>query len=322
MTDLDRSTRAPNLYPPIESDDSGHLDVGDGHSLYWEACGNRNGKPALFLHGGPGGGCQPDHRRLFDPDRYRIILFDQRGGGRSRPSASLEANTTPDLVADIERLRMFLRVDDWLILGGSWGAALALAYAQTHRAHVRALVLRGVFTARRSELDWLYKDGGASRLFPEEFARFAAPIPASERHDLIGAYHRRLTGADPALTSDAARDWCAWESSLLTLLPKTYAMGPGASQGEIALARIETHYFVNDTFLEEGQLLAGAEILANIPGIIVQGRYDLVTPAATAWALHKAWPGSKLEIVPAAGHATGEPGIAKALVAATDYFAG
>ena len=321
MTDPDSIAPAPSLYPPIEPHDSGHLDVGDGHSLYWEACGNRNGKPALFLHGGPGGGCQPDHRRLFDPDRYRIILFDQRGGGRSRPSGSLDANTTPDLVADIERLRIFLRVDDWLVLGGSWGAALALAYAETHRARVNALVLRGVFTARRSELDWLYKEGGASRLFPEAFARFAAPIPESERHDLIGAYHRRLTSADPALCRDAAADWCAWESSLLTLMPKTTARGPGASQAELALARIETHYFVNDTFLEEGQLLAGAELLADLPGIIVQGRYDLVTPAATAWALHQAWPGSKLEIVPAAGHATGEPGIAKALVAATDWFA-
>lgn len=321
MTDPDRFAPAPSLYPPIEPDESGTLDVGDGHSLYWEGCGNRNGKPALFLHGGPGGGCQPDHRRLFDPDRYRIVLFDQRGGGRSRPSGSLVANTTSDLVADIERLRIFLRVDDWLILGGSWGAALALAYAQSHRARVRALVLRGVFTARRSELDWLYKDGGAARLFPEAFARFAAPIPASERHDLIAAYHRRLMSSDPTLASNAAGTWCAWESSLLTLIPKTYASMPGASQGELSLARIETHYFVNDTFLEEGQLLADAGLLADLPGIIVQGRYDLVTPAATAWALHKAWPRSKLEIVTTAGHATGEPGIAKALVAATDYFA-
>ena len=198
MTDPDRFTRAPSLYPPIEPYDSGYLDVGDGHSLYWEACGNRNGKPALFLHGGPGGGCQPDHRRLFDPDRYRIILFDQRGGGRSRPSGEPRwPIRRADLVADIERLRMFLGVDDWLVLGGSWGAALALAYAQTHRARVNALVLRGVFTARRSELDWLYKEGGASRLFPEAFARFAAAIPERERHDLIGAYHRRLTSADP-----------------------------------------------------------------------------------------------------------------------------
>lgn len=320
MTEPDRFTPAPNLYAPIEPYDSGYLDVGDGHSLYWEACGNRHGKPALFLHGGPGGGCLTDHRRLFDPNRYRIVLFDQRGGGRSRPSGGLEANTTADLVADIERLRIFLRVERWLVLGGSWGAALALAYAQRHPARVTALVLRGVFTGRRCEVDWLYTEGGASRLFPEAFARFAAPIPESERHDFIRAYHRRLTSADPALHRTAAAEWCAWEASLLTLMPKKCVM-PGGAPGELALARIETHYFVNGSFLEEGQLLAGASRLADVPGIIVQGRYDVVTPAGTAWALHQAWPGSKLEIVPAAGHATGEPGIARALVAATDYFA-
>ena len=321
MNEPDRIAPAPRLYPPIEPDASGYLDVGDGHALYWEACGNRSGKPALFLHGGPGGGCQGDHRRLFDPDRYRIILFDQRGGGRSLPSGSLVANTTCDLVADIERLRLFLGVDDWLILGGSWGAALALAYAQAHRTRVNALVLRGVFTARRSELDWLYKEGGASRLFPEAFARFAAAIPANEQHDLVGAYHRRLTSSDPAVASNAASAWCAWESSLLTLIPKAAPTPSGASRADLALACIETHYFVNDTFLAEGQLLAGAGLLGDLPGIIVQGRYDVVTPAATAWALHQAWPGSRLEIVPAAGHATGEPGITQALVGATDFFA-
>jgi proline iminopeptidase len=249
------------------------------------------------------------------------VLFDQRGGGRSQPSGRLEANTTADLVADIERLRIFLGLEDWLILGGSWGAALALAYAEIHTSRVRALVLRGVFTARRSEVDWLYSEGGASKLFPEAFARFAEPIPQDERHDLIGAYHRRLTGGDPARLAEAAKNWCVWESSLLTLVPKTFAATSGASQGEIALARIETHYFVHDSFLEEGQLLGGAGRLADVPGIIVQGRYDVVTPAATAWALHKAWPGSKLEIVANAGHATGEPGIGKALVDATDFFA-
>ena len=321
MTDSEQVTRKPGLYPPIGAYDSGHLDVGGGHQLYWEACGNRDGRPALFLHGGPGGSCQADYRRLFDPDRYRIILFDQRGGGRSRPQGSLDANTTADLVADIERLRIFLQVEDWLILGGSWGAALALAYAEIHPARVRALILRGVFTARRSEVDWLYGEGGASKLFPEGFARFAAFIPEGERHDLIAAYHRRLASEDSTIVAHAAKEWCAWESSLLTLLPKTFTSSSGASPGEIALARIETHYFVNDSFLEEGQLLAGIKRLANVPGIIVQGRYDVVTPAATAWALHKAWPGSKLEIVPAAGHATGEPGIASALVAATDHFA-
>jgi proline iminopeptidase len=198
---------------------------------------------------------------------------------------------------------------------------LALAYAEAHPARVKALVLRGVFTARRSEIDWLYKKGGASRLFPEAFARFVAPIPENERDDLVSAYHRRLTSTDSALVAYAAREWCAWESSLLTLMPKTYPAASAASEGEIALARIETHYFVNDSFMEEGQLLAGAVGLADIPGVIVQGRYDVITPAATAWALHKAWPRSKLQIVPAAGHATGEPGIANALVAATDYFA-
>ncbi|HWG05808.1 MAG TPA: prolyl aminopeptidase [Beijerinckiaceae bacterium] len=317
----ERIARSTALYPHVEPYDSGRLDVGDGHRLYWEVCGNRHGHPALFLHGGPGGGCQADHRRLFDPDRYRIVLFDQRGGGRSQPSGSLGSNTTADLVSDIEKLRLHLGVEDWLVLGGSWGAALALAYAEAHRDRVRALVLRGVFSARRCEVDWLYRDNGAARLFPEAFARFAAPIPESERHDLVGAYHRKLMSGDSAIVADAAREWCAWESGLLTLQPRTYARSGGATQGEIALARIETHYFIHDCFLEEGQLLANAGRLAGIPGVIVQGRYDVVTPAATSFLLHRAWPGSTFEIVPTAGHATGEPGIASALVAATDHFA-
>jgi len=314
------SGRMSALYPPLQPFASGHLDVGDHHRIWWEAAGNPEGKPALFLHGGPGGGYHPDHRRLFDPDHYMIVLFDQRGCGRSLPHGELQANTTQHLIHDIERLRESLDVKDWLVLGGSWGATLALAYAQKHRERVRAIVLRGVFTGRECEVNWLYKDG-ASRLYPDAWERFIAPISPAERHDLVGAYHRRLTGADIAMRMEAARAWCAWEAELLTLRPRPSATGATTSS-ELALARIESHYFINHSFLDEGQIIRDAHMLAGVPGVIVQGRFDMVTPAISAWELSQAWPDARLRIVPEAGHATSEPGILHALVEATDSLRG
>lgn len=310
------------FYPPIEPHAIGALETGDGHTLYWEACGNPNGKPALFLHGGPGGGCSPDNRRLFDPERYRIILFDQRGAGRSRPLGSLENNTTQHLVEDIERLREHLGVERWQVaLGGSWGATLALMYAQSHPWRVKGLVLRGVFTARQREIDWLYRDG-ARHLYPEAYAAFVNQLPPEEQGDVIGAYYRRLTCGDEAVECAAAAAWCAYESQLLTLLPRGGPPPSGfAGPHAHALARIEAHYFVNRTFIEEGQILNRAHRLHGVPGIIVQGRYDVVTPPVTAWELHDRWPVSHLEIVADAGHATIEPGVQRALVQATDHFA-
>ncbi len=309
--------RFPELYPPVEPHDQGWMEVDAGHRIYWEVCGNPDGKPAVFLHGGPGGGCHADHRRLFDPKAYRIVLFDQRGCGRSTPHGSLENNTTPHLIADIEALRKRLRIERWLVLGGSWGAALALAYAEAFPQHVDALVLRGVFTGRKSEIDWLYRYG-ASALYPDAWEKFIAPIPEAERGDLVRAYHRRLTGPDISLRYDCARAWCAWEAELLTLMPRSF-MG-GAAASEMALARIETHFFVNDSFLREGEILERAPEIARIPCLIVQGRHDVVTPPQTAWALHRAMPGSQIQIVPGAGHASSEPGIMSRLVQATDRF--
>jgi len=311
-----------SLYPPLEPYDSGWLDMGGGHDVYWERCGNPSGKPAVFLHGGPGGGCTPGHRQLFDPERYNVLLFDQRGCGRSRPYASLEANTTWHLVSDIERFRAMMKVERWLVFGGSWGSALALAYAETHPERVSELVVRGIFTLRRSELLWYYQEG-ASWLFPDKWNRFLAPIPLDERGDLIAAYHRRLTHPDPAVQVEAARAWSLWEGETITLLPhEGYSAQFGDARYALAFARIENHYFVNNGFLTEGQLLRDASKLAAIPGVIVQGRYDVATPAATAWDLHKAWPGSRLVIVPDAGHAGTEPGIQHYLLEATDAFAG
>lgn len=309
------------LYPPIEPFRTGLLDTGDGHQVYWEMCGNPQGQPAVFLHGGPGAGCSVEHRRLFDPQRYCVLLFDQRGCGRSTPSASLENNTTWHLVQDMERLRQLAGATQWLVFGGSWGSTLALAYAQTHPAQVAALVVRGVFTVRREELLWYYQEG-ASRLFPDRWEAFVQPIPPEERGDLIGAYRQRLTGDDRALQLQAARAWSLWEGQTITLLPD-----PGAQEkygdGEYALAfaRIENHYFVHHAWLEEGQLIRNAHRLAGIPGVIVQGRYDMACPAQTAWDLHRAWPQAEFHMVEGAGHAFSEPGIQKLLVRATDHFA-
>lgn len=316
------STVPPALHPPITPFQSGMLDVGDGHRVYWELCGNPAGKPAVFLHGGPGAGCGPDHRRLFNPDKYCVLLFDQRGCGRSTPHAGLEANTTWHLVADIERLRTQLGVSKWLVFGGSWGSTLALAYAQTHPDRVSELILRGIFTVRREELLWYYQEG-ASWIFPDEWEHFVAPIPEAERHDLMGAYHRRLTGTDMQAQVQAAVAWSRWEGRTITLLPDA-AVDEAHSDPHYALAfsRIENHYFVNHGFLAEQQLLRDAGKLRGIPGVIVQGRYDMATPARTAWDLHKAWPEAAFHLVHDAGHAFKEPGILARLLQATEGFAG
>ncbi len=307
------------LYPPIEPYESGYLAVDGAHRLYWEQCGNPQGTPALFLHGGPGGGCTANNRRWFDPQRYRIILLDQRGCGRSQPTGELAANTTEHLLGDIEALRQRCAVERWLLMGGSWGATLALAYAQRHPARVRALVLRGVFCARRSELRWLYQEG-ASRLFPEAWQRFVAPIAAAERHDLIAAYHARLNNADATLQMNAAIAWCAWEDSIASLLPYS-STGTIDAAATLALARIGNHYMQRRCFLDDGQLIAHAHLLRDIPAVIVQGRYDAVTPPITAWELARDWPQATLQLVADAGHASSEPGILRRLIAATDGFA-
>lgn len=309
------------LYPPIEPFASGMLDVGDGHSIYWEQCGNPQGKPAVFLHGGPGGGCSPDQRRLFDPAKYCITLFDQRGCGRSVPHAGLDHNTTWDLVADIERLRQRFGVERWLVFGGSWGSTLALAYAETHPEHVSEIVLRGIFTVRPEELHWYYQEG-ASWLFPDRWEQFLAPIPPEERSDLMAAYRKRLTGDDDAVKLEAARAWSMWEGSTITLLhDPALTESFGDPYYAVAFARIENHYFVHNGFFTPDQLLRNAHRLREIPGVIVQGRYDAATPAKTAWDLHRAWPEADFCWAPAAGHAFNEPGILHWLITATDRFA-
>ena len=309
------------LYPEIEPYESGLLDVGDGHELYWERCGTPGAKPVVFLHGGPGTGCSPDHRRQFDPQLYDILLFDQRGSGRSTPHASLEANTTWHLVDDIERLRTRFGIDRWMVYGGSWGSTLALAYAQTHPERVTELVLRGIFTFRETELDWLYHYG-ASEIFPDKWQDFLDPIPEEERHDLVAAYHRRLTGDDRAEQLRAAKAWSKWEAETVTLLPDPHVIEEFTSDDfAIAVARIENHYMINKGWLEEGQLIRNVDRIRHIPVVIVQGRYDCCTPPVTAWALAKAWPEARLEIIPDASHLFNEPGILDGLIRATDAFA-
>ncbi|HEY3684975.1 MAG TPA: prolyl aminopeptidase [Streptosporangiaceae bacterium] len=315
------------LYPEVEPYDHGWAEVGDGQRIYWEACGNPAGKPAVFLHGGPGGGCSTNNRRLFDPERYRIVLFDQRGCGRSTPHAAdldtdMSVNTTWHLVADMEFLRAMLGIEAWQVFGGSWGSGLALAYAETHPERVTELVLRGVFTLRPSELAWYYQSG-ASHLFPDLWEGFAAPIPEAERGNMIAAYHRRLNDPDPAVRIPAARAWSVWEGSTVTLRPDPdLADAFGQERYALAFARIENHYFVNGGFFGPEQLVAGAGRLAAIPGVIVQGRYDVATPPVTAWQLHRAWPRADFHLVDAAGHAYSEPGIRDRLLDATDRFAG
>ena len=309
------------LYPPIEPYASGMLDVGDGHSIYYERVGTPGANPAVFLHGGPGGGISPDYRRFFDSAKYDVLLFDQRGCGRSTPYASVEANTTWDLVADIERLRALVGVEQWLAFGGSWGSSLALAYAEAHPERVSALVLRGVYTVTKAEIDWYYQFG-VSQMFPEKFAAFQAPIPEVERHEMVAAYHRRLFGADEEAKLEAAKAWTIWEGETITLLPNPEFSAP-FRDGHFALAfaRIENHYFSHGAWLEEGQLLANAGRLMGIPGVIVHGRYDMPCPAHYALALHQAWPDSEFHLIEGAGHAWSEPGILDQLIRATDRFA-
>lgn len=309
------------LYPPIEPFENGMLDVGDGHRLYWERCGTKGAKPAVFLHGGPGSGCSPRQRQQFDPARYDVLLFDQRGCGRSTPYASLDNNTTWHLVADIERLREMCGHDRWLVFGGSWGSTLSLAYAQTHPARVTELVLRGIFLARQQEFDWLYRYG-ASELYPEEWDRFVGHIPKAEREDLMEAYRRRLTSEDPHVQLSAAKAWSRWEGMTVTLLPDPRMLAEFTEDSHaVPIGRIENHYFINRCWLEEGQLLANAHRLRGIPGTIVQGRHDCCTPPSAAWALKQAWPEAELEIVADGGHLFTEPGITDGLVRASDKYA-
>jgi proline iminopeptidase len=310
------------LYPDLQPYNRGRLAVSDLHEIYFEECGNPKGKPVVVLHGGPGGGISPFLRRLHDPFRYRIIVFDQRGCGQSTPRAELRGNTTWDLVADIEKLRGHLGIAAWQVLGGSWGSTLALAYAETHPQRVTELILRGIFTVRKREIQWFYQEG-ASFLFPDAWEGFLAPIPSEERHDLVAAYYKRLTGTDKAEQLACARAWSQWEGETLSLLPNPQRVDEfGADDFALAFGRIECHYFVHDGFFKrDGQLLAAVDLIRHIPAIIIQGRYDVVTPMDTAWALHRAWPEARFQIIDAAGHTTTEPGITSALVDATDSFA-
>jgi proline iminopeptidase len=310
-----------DLYPDILPYTTHRLAVGDGHELHVEECGRVDGLPVVFLHGGPGGGCEPWHRRFFDPERYRIVLFDQRGCGQSTPHASLEENTTWDLVADMERIREVLGIERWVLFGGSWGSTLALAYAQTHPERVMAMVLRGIFLCRPQEIRWFYQQG-ASRIFPDYWSEFEAVIPSHERHDMLAAYHRLLTGDNEIKRMAAAKAWSVWEGRTATLLPNPAVVEHfGDPRVALSMARIECHYFMHDAFLRPNQLLDDAYRLEGIPGIIVHGRYDLICPLENAWELHRSWPGSELQVIADAGHSAGEPGIARALVAATNRLA-
>jgi proline iminopeptidase len=319
-----RGTAGKGLYRVGEPYNSGFLRVSDVHEIYFEESGNPRGKPALFLHGGPGGGTDPRMRGFFDPKHYRIVLVDQRGCGRSRPHASLVDNTTWHLVEDIERLRGHLGIDRWLVFGGSWGSTLALAYAQAHPAPVSELVLRGIFLLRRWEIEWFYQDpGGAAALYPDLWEHYVEPIPRDERSDMLGAYYRRLTGDDPRELARAARAWSIWEgaTSFLELNP-SYVAKFEQSAYAAAFARIECHYFINRGFLRsDDQLLAGVDRIRHIPAVIVQGRYDVVCPMTSAWDLHRAWPEADLRIMPKAGHSAFEPDTTRELTSATDRFA-
>ena len=309
------------LYPPLEPGRTGHLRVSDPHEVYWEESGNPGGTPVVFVHGGPGGGAGADDRRFFDPAAYRIVLFDQRGAGKSRPHASLEENTTWGLVADMEQLRRYLGIERWVVFGGSWGSTLSLAYAERHPDRVRALVLRGIFLLRSHEIRWFYQDG-ASFIFPDAWEEYLAPIPVAERGDLVAAYHRRLTGDDPAVRAEAARAWSRWEASTSKLQqdPRLLERFADESMAD-AFARIECHYFVNRGFFASpDELLDGVDRIRGIPAVIVQGRYDVVCPITTAWDLHRRWPEADFQVVPDAGHSALETPTIDRLVTATDRF--
>ncbi|OUJ14898.1 prolyl aminopeptidase [Acetobacter sp. DsW_063] len=319
MTNTTAAPRTP--YPPIEPYAHGMMDTGEGHLVYWERCGKPGGVPAVVLHGGPGGGCTPTQRQLFDPERYDVLLFDQRGCGRSTPHASLENNTTWRLVDDIERLRKMCGFEKWQVFGGSWGSTLALAYAETHPQSVSALVLRGIFTLRKAELHWYYQEG-ASWLFPDKWERFLEPVVEDQRHDLMSAYRKLLTSEDEEIRGRAAVAWSVWEGETITLLPNEgFATQHRDPSYALAFARIENHYFVHAGWMDEGQLIRDVEAIRHIPAVIVQGRYDTATPVRTAWDLHRAWPEAEFVMIDDAGHAVSEPGILSALLDAVDRFA-
>lgn len=310
-----------DFFPPIEPYNKGMLKVSDLHTLYWEECGNPQGSPVVFLHGGPGGGIGPDLRRFFDPKFYRIILFDQRGSGQSTPCAELRENTTWDLVKDIETLREMMKVDKWMVFGGSWGSTLALAYAITHPTRVNALVLRGIFLCRPSEIKWFYQEG-ASQVFPDVWDEYLKVIPENERHDMVTAYYKRLVSEDPAVRLNAAKTWSKWEAATSRLIVSQEAIDDfDDPEYALSFARIECHYFTNNAFFKtDNWLLENIEKIRHIPGVIVQGRYDMVCPARSAWDLHKAWPEAKFTIIPDSGHAAAEPGTRSALIEATEAF--
>jgi len=309
----------PGLFPEIEPRASGMLRLDALHSMYWEECGGTDGIPVVFLHGGPGAGSTPRHRRFFDPDAYRIIVYDQRGAGRSTPLGELCDNTTPHLIADLETLRRHMGVERWLVFGGSWGSTLAIAYAQAHPERCLGLILRGIFLCRRSEIEWfLY---GLRSVFPEAWEKFSGFLPRAERADLLAGYHRRLVDPDPSVHMPAARAWSVYEGSCSTLFPSQETLAYFAGDVvALGLARIEAHYFMNDIFLGEDSLLRNAGRLRDVPGVIVQGRYDMVCPLVSAHELHLAWPQADYRIVPGAGHSAWEPGILGALVEATERF--
>jgi proline iminopeptidase len=309
------------LYPELQPYVQHTLAVTPPHQLHVEECGNPQGLPVLFVHGGPGAGCEPYHRRFFDPERYRIILFDQRGCGRSTPHASLEHNTTQSLVADMEQIREHLGIEHWLLFGGSWGSTLSLVYAETHPQRVRGLVLRGIFLCRRHEIDWFYQQG-ASRLFPDYWQEYLEPIPEAERGDLLTAFYTRLTCDNELTRMAAAKAWSLWEGRTATLRPNAAVVDHfGSPFTALSLARIECHYFMHDSFLEPNQILRDAHRLQGIPGVIVHGRYDVICPVENAWQLHQAWPGSELQIIQDAGHSAAEPGTVDALITATNAMA-
>ncbi len=311
----------PTLYPDIKPYATHRLKVEEPHELYIEECGIPDGIPVLFVHGGPGAGCTPKHRCFFDPTVYRIVLFDQRGCGRSTPHAELRGNTTQALVADIEAIRDFLGIDRWLLFGGSWGSTLSLVYAETHPERVLGMILRGIFLCRRQDLLWFYQDG-ASHVFPDHWQHYLAPVPAAERGDMIRAYHKLLTGTNELARMAAAKAWSGWEAQCSTLKPDPQLVDQFTEpRMALALARIEAHYFVNDIFLRPNQIIEDAHRLAGIPGVIVHGRYDMVCPFDNAYALSEAWPDAELQIIRDAGHSAMEPSITDALVRATDRFA-
>lgn len=308
-------------YPPIEPYHTEYLKVSDRHTIYTECVGNPKGQPIVFLHGGPGGGINPDHRRFFDPNFYNVILFDQRGCGQSKPHADLNENTTWDLVEDIEKIRSHYKIKSWMIFGGSWGSTLALSYAITHPQNVTSLILRGIFLCRPSELKWFYQEG-ASQIFPDYWESYFNHIPNSERTDFIKAYYKRLTDSDSTVRLNAAKIWSQWEAATSRLVPSQDAINDFENPDlALAFARIECHYFINNAFFKtDNYLLENIDKIKNIPGTIIQGRYDIVCPAKSAWELHKAWPKSKLNIIADAGHAAGELGIRSALIATCEEF--